>query len=356
VSHASDKPVEPLVGKVDCIRLYVSDLEQGLAFYCDQLGHALIWRTQEAAGLRLAADESEIVVHTDRGAHSRVHGTDEMPLEVDLKVESAEAAAARFEAAGGKVVVPPFEIQIGRAAVVEDPWGNPLVLLDSSKGHLLTDAEGCVVGVGQQTAPGGYDELYEEALRLAARAHRVQVRKGTDLPYLTHPVHVSAILQRHGFPREAVLAALLHDVIEDQDVGLAEIEARFGAAVAEIVDALSECKSDAAGEARPWHVRKAEAVDHIRLGSNAAAAVKAADVLHNIQSTLYDLRQDGPVVWERFNRGPEQILGYYEQIAALVQAKLGGHLLVREVAAALAELRQVAGLSDQNRAHTRGDL
>jgi (p)ppGpp synthase/HD superfamily hydrolase len=194
--------------------------------------------------------------------------------------------------------------------------------------------------------------LYEEALRMAARAHRSQVRKGTDLPYITHPVHVSAILQRHGFPRDTVIAALLHDVVEDQDVSLAEIETSFGTVVAEIVDALSEDKSDAAGETRPWHVRKAEAVDKIRNGSSAAAAVKAADVLHNAQSILYDLRQDGSKVWKRFNRGPEQMLGYYGRIAVLVRTKLGGHPLVHELEAALAELRQTAGLSEQDRARS----
>jgi len=126
---------QPLVQKVDCVRLYVPDLEAGLAFYRDQLGHELIWRTGEAAGLRLGESDTEIVLHTEPGEP-----------EIDLKVESADEAAVRFEAAGGKVVVPPFDIQIGRAVVVQDPWGNQVVLLDSSKGLLVTDAEGNVVG------------------------------------------------------------------------------------------------------------------------------------------------------------------------------------------------------------------
>jgi predicted enzyme related to lactoylglutathione lyase len=327
----------PLAHKVDCIRLYVADLDEGLAFYQGRLGQELIWRTTEAAGLRLATDETEIVLHTEK-----------TPLEVDLKVESADAAAVRFREAGGEVVVPPFEIQIGRAAVVQDPWGNQLVLLDSSKGVLLTDAEGHVIGVGEPPVACGYDGLYEEALRLAARAHRNQTRKGTDLPYIAHPVHVSAILQRHGFPREAVIAALLHDVVEDQDVTVAEVDAQFGAAVAEIVDALSERRSDGQGEVRPWQTRKAEAVEQIRQASATAAAVKAADVLHNAQSILVDLRHDGPGVWQRFTRGPAQMLGYYGRIAALVQGKLGVHPLVAELLAVLAELREAAGVSDRD--------
>jgi lactoylglutathione lyase len=330
--------VNPLAQKVDCIRLYVADLEAGLAFYHDRLGHELIWRTERAVGLRLPGSEAEIVLHTERAE-----------LEVDLKVRSADAAAERFQDAGGTVVVPPFDIQIGRAAVVEDPWGNRLVLLDASKGLLVTDADGQVVGnapSGGSVSTGGYDELYEEALRLAARAHRNQVRKGTDLPYLTHPVHVSAILRRYGFPREVAIAGLLHDVVEDQDVSLEEIEGCFGAQVAEIVKALSERKMQAdrtgRSEVRPWHVRKQEAVEQIRQANAGAAAVKAADTLHNARSIAYDLRHEGGAVWQRFTGGPTDILGYYRQIVQAVREKLGDHSLVIELARAVEDLAQMA--------------
>ena len=125
----------PLIRKVDCVRLYVPDLEAGLAFYRDRLGHALIWRTESAAGLRLPESEAELVLQTE-----------DQRQEVDLLVDSADEAAKQFEQAGGRVIVPPFDIQIGRCVVVEDPWGNPLVLLDMSKGLLKTDADGKVIG------------------------------------------------------------------------------------------------------------------------------------------------------------------------------------------------------------------
>ena len=125
----------PLIRKVDCVRLYVPDLETGLAFYRDQLGHELIWRTETAAGLRLPESEAELVIQTE-----------DQRQEVDLLVESADEAAKFIDQAGGRVIVPPFDIQIGRCAVVEDPWGNPLVLLDTSKGLLKTDADGNVMG------------------------------------------------------------------------------------------------------------------------------------------------------------------------------------------------------------------
>jgi predicted enzyme related to lactoylglutathione lyase len=124
-----------LIRKVDCVRLYVPDLEAGLLFYRDRLGHQLIWRTKTAAGLRLPESEAELVLQTE-----------DQRQEVDLLVDSADEAAKMVERAGSKVIVPPFEIQIGRCVVLEDPWGNPLVLLDTSKGLLKTDSDGNVIG------------------------------------------------------------------------------------------------------------------------------------------------------------------------------------------------------------------
>ena len=128
-------PQKPLFHKVDCVRLYVPDLDAGLAFYRDRLRHHLIWRTERAAGLRMPDSDTEIVLQTE---------TPEQ--EIDFTVDSADEAARRITEAGGKVIVPPFDIQIGRCVVVQDPWENRLVLLDTSKGLLATDADGNVTG------------------------------------------------------------------------------------------------------------------------------------------------------------------------------------------------------------------
>ncbi len=127
--------MKPLIRKVDCLRLYVPDLEVGLAFYRDRLGHELIWRSATAAGLRMPDTDAELVIQTE-----------EQRQEIDLLVDSADEAARFIEEAGGKVIVSPFDIQIGRCAVVEDPWGNPLVLLDTNKGLLATDNKGNIIG------------------------------------------------------------------------------------------------------------------------------------------------------------------------------------------------------------------
>ena len=140
---------DPLFRKVDCIRLAVNDLADGLSFYRDRL--ELVWQTPQAAGLRMPNDVTEIVLHTESKAP-----------EIDMEVFSADDAARQFEKAGGKVKIPPFDIQIGRCVVVHDPWGNELVLLDPSKGLLVTDADGHVVG---NAPPAEYQQIETQELR-----------------------------------------------------------------------------------------------------------------------------------------------------------------------------------------------
>jgi len=135
----SDVPVEPLpqplFQKIDCLALPVPDLDAGVAFYAS-LGHELKWRAPGSAAFSLPNSNAELIVMTDRPVR-----------ETDITVHSVEEAVRRFEAAGGRVVEGPFDIAIGRCAVVADPFDNLLVLLDNSKGFLATDADGNVTGL-----------------------------------------------------------------------------------------------------------------------------------------------------------------------------------------------------------------
>ncbi len=114
----------PLIRKVDCVRFHVPDLEAGLSFYRDRLGHELIWRTETAAGLRLPDSGAEIVIQTER-----------QDPETDLLVESADEAARLIEQAGGQILVPPFDIQIGRCVVVAGSLGEQARPARWKQGH-----------------------------------------------------------------------------------------------------------------------------------------------------------------------------------------------------------------------------
>ena len=145
----------PFIRAVDCVSLPVPDLGEALAFYRDCLGHELVWRTPSSVGLRLPESDAELVLHTDEGR----------PLAAELRVAEVPDAVARFQRAGGSLVAGPFEIQIGRCAVVADPFGNSLVLLDGSKGRLRTDAKGNVVGISPP-APREDPALFESVAPL----------------------------------------------------------------------------------------------------------------------------------------------------------------------------------------------
>ena len=187
-----------------------------------------------------------------------------------------------------------------------------------------------------------FSPRYDAALALAARAHRDQLRKGTDLPYIAHPVHVSIILMRHGFGEDLAIAGLLHDVVEDTDISLPTIAAEFGDDVAHLVERVSETKS-ADGVELPWEQRKAEKLAHLQSAGPDVAALKAADAIHNARTIAADLRRVGPEVWARFKRGREQTLGYYHAILDSVRAKLEGHPIVAELEDAVADLARAAG-------------
>ena len=185
----------------------------------------------------------------------------------------------------------------------------------------------------------GYSERYEAALNLAAAAHRDQPRKGSNVPYIVHLVHVATILLRYGYAEDLVIAGLLHDIVEDQNVPLKQIASDFGPVVAEIVAALTEQKMEG-GVERPWEQRKQDLLAQLRWASDEAIAVKAADTLHNARSLANDLRRYGPSIWRSFSRGPEPTLGYYTRTAALVRARLGPQPLVDELDRAVQDLTQ----------------
>ena len=184
-----------------------------------------------------------------------------------------------------------------------------------------------------------YSERYDAALVLAARAHRTQTRKGNDIPYLVHPVHVSVILLRHGFPEDVAIAGLLHDVVEDQDVPLADVEASFGSHVADMVAVLTERKQDWGSE-RGWEMRKKEALEQLQEAGPDAVAVKAADLLHNTRTLTRQLHSRGPSVWSHYSRGPQASLRYARSVFAIARDRLGTHPLIDELEGAISDLEQ----------------
>ncbi|MFK7818253.1 MAG: HD domain-containing protein [Planctomycetaceae bacterium] len=159
-------------------------------------------------------------------------------------------------------------------------------------------------------------DVVESAIRFAARAHRTQLRKGCDLPYLVHPAAVATILERAGFGDEILLAAAwLHDVVEDTDATLEALAAEFPAEVVEIVDGMSEKKRDAEGKLLSWAHRKAHHIGLMQTASLETKTVMLADKLHNMISMSVDASRE-PNIWDRFTSTREALLQYYRDMVA----------------------------------------
>lgn len=152
--------------------------------------------------------------------------------------------------------------------------------------------------------------MIDQAIAFAAQAHDGQVRKQTNIPYITHPFSVALMLQKLNCSDELIAAGLLHDTVEDTSVSLADIARQFGPEVAAIVEGCSE-----PDRSLPWEVRKQHTIDHLRDAPLEVKVVACADKLDNLRAIWADYQQLGDRVWERFNRGREKQAWYYQNLA-----------------------------------------
>jgi (p)ppGpp synthase/HD superfamily hydrolase len=136
-----------------------------------------------------------------------------------------------------------------------------------------------------------------DTINWVSMIHKNQVRKGTDMPYISHVFGVSALLMTHGISDEEIIkTALLHDVVEDSDVTLETIENIFGKTISDYVDWLSEDK------ATSWEHRKQYSIAHIKDMPIEVKWVKLADKVNSLEMMHGEVISSG-IDWNKFNRG-----------------------------------------------------
>lgn len=162
---------------------------------------------------------------------------------------------------------------------------------------------------------------YTQALVLAARAHEGQMRKGTGIPYISHPVAVSALVARNGGDEDQQIAALLHDVLEDAGATYQREIEQFGPRVMKIVQGCTDGVPNEAGTKQPWIERKRAYLKHLQEVDEDVLLVSACDKLHNASCIVEDLRAVGPAVFERFSAGREMTLWYYEEMEKIFSTR-----------------------------------
>jgi (p)ppGpp synthase/HD superfamily hydrolase len=167
--------------------------------------------------------------------------------------------------------------------------------------------------------------IVSRALVFATEHHQHQHRKGTKIPYMTHLLNVCKLLAEEDCSDEILAAALLHDVVEDTDVTIEEVDKIFGKEVAEIVKGATELdklEKKAPEQESPWQERKEHTIHFLQYeASTDQLLVSGADKLDNLRSIVYDHTRIGEAIWQRFNAGKDQQAWYYTSIAGIILDK-----------------------------------
>jgi (p)ppGpp synthase/HD superfamily hydrolase len=198
----------------------------------------------------------------------------------------------------------------------------------------------------------GYSDAINHALAFAAKHHDRQVRKGTKLPYLTHPANVAVILTSYGSNNETVVAGILHDVIEDcvrdgytREMLQQRIGDKFGPKVLETVLAVTYRRHDDNGVELSSEDRKADYLERLSAANNDARWVCAADKVHNASSIVSDLRRtvDPETVWSRFGGGKAATARWYREVYERLRAVGFDAPIMAELDSVSKELQKLAG-------------
>lgn len=155
--------------------------------------------------------------------------------------------------------------------------------------------------------------LIHSAIIFASKAHCNQLRKGTDLPYIIHPLEVAQILTSFAANDEVIIAGLLHDVLEDTFITATDIKQNFGQNVLDLVVYCTDNKK------LSWKKRKMENAQKLRTANKDLALLIAADKLSNLRSIHYDFKQEIEKTWERFSKGKEDVIWYYSILNESIQ-------------------------------------
>lgn len=158
-------------------------------------------------------------------------------------------------------------------------------------------------------------ERFSRALSVAFEVHRDQTRKGTEVPYLTHPLAVASLVLERGATEDVAIAALLHDAAEDAaELGsevLRSLRQEFGAEVSDLVEWVSEPGSFSRPKAS-WLDRKNAYLFRVLSMPSEALLISVADKLHSLRQTASELRA-GVDVWSRFDGGIAHSRWFYDE-------------------------------------------
>jgi (p)ppGpp synthase/HD superfamily hydrolase len=193
----------------------------------------------------------------------------------------------------------------------------------------------------------GYSDRINHALAFAAKHHDRQVRKGTRLPYLTHPANVAIILTRYQRDDDTVVAGILHDVVEDcvrenysREMLEQRIADKFGVAVLDTLLEVTYRNQDDGGVGLSADERREDYLERLARSDERARWVCAADKLHHVCTLLADLKRtiDPDTVWNRFAAGRSATIRWYRRVYERLRELGFEGAIMRELDRAVSEL------------------
>ena len=157
---------------------------------------------------------------------------------------------------------------------------------------------------------------FSEAVKFAKKAHKGQTRKGSNAPYIEHPLEVVEIVKTMTDDEDIWSAAILHDTVEDTEVTQEDIYKKFGKRISELVASNTENKRESLPASETWKIRKQETLDRLSGTKDLAEKIIVlADKLSNIRQLANDYAREGESVWKKFNqKDKNEHKWYYESI------------------------------------------
>ena len=173
-------------------------------------------------------------------------------------------------------------------------------------------------------------KVLDQALVFAVKAHEGQFRKGTQIPYILHPMEAASIVGTMTTDDEIIAAAALHDVVEDTETTVDDVIALFGSRVGSLVASESENKREDLPAESTWKVRKQETLDHLKTAPIEVKMITLGDKLSNIRAIYRDYQAIGDELWLRFNqKDKREHYWYYSGIAQCI-SELDGFQAYKE--------------------------
>ena len=164
-------------------------------------------------------------------------------------------------------------------------------------------------------------ELVSEAIAFAVKAHDGMRRKKSEAPYILHPMEAAVIVGTMTDDQNLIAAAALHDVVEDANITIDEIEEKFGKRVRELVESETEDKRADLPPESTWRIRKEESLAVLKNTEDIGVLmVWLGDKLANMRAIYRDFKAEGVSMWQRFNqKDVNQQAWYYRSIIKLTE-------------------------------------